>query len=404
VVEEAAMSAQKTQSQSTKGADRTEPTTPDSDDPRKPDQPTDLEKRTWFYVGRKVWREFGDDQCTDLAAALTYYAVLALFPAAIALTSLLGLVGQGTSAVETVLDIGDDLGASSIVDAVRDPLIELSQSQAAGLALVLGLAGALWSASGYVGAFGRAMNRIYETREGRPIWKLRPAMLVLTVVLMVLTAATLLALVVSGPVAESVGDAIGLGSTAVVVWDIAKWPVLLVVVVLIVALLYYATPNVKQPKFRWMSVGAAAALLVWVIASVAFSFYVSNFASYNKTYGSLAGVIIGLLFLWITNLALLFGAELDSELERGRQLQAGMPAEEELQLPARDTRNIEKAQKQEEKDIAMGRRIREESGKVWPPDEDSGGDQQNDRPGSSRMTSTTTDQNVGNTRKQKEKS
>ena len=186
------------------------------------------------------------------------------------------------------------------------------------------------------------MNRIYEIDEGRPIWKLRPAMLLLTVVLVVLAAAVLLALVLTGPVAESVGDAIGLGSTAVLVWQIAKWPVLLAVVILIVALLYYATPNVKQPKFRWVSVGAVLAIVVWILVSAAFGFYVANFSSYDKTYGALGGVIVFLLWLWLTNLALLFGAELDAELERGRELQSGLAAEETLQLPPRDTRNIEK--------------------------------------------------------------
>jgi len=332
---------------------------PDSDpDEGKLGSPSDLTTRSWRYVVRKTRREFVDDQCTDLAAALTYYAVLALFPAAIALTSLLGLVGQGTTAVETVLDIVDDVGGSSIVDTVRDPLLELSQSQAAGLALVLGLAGALWSASGYVGAFGRAMNRIYEIREGRPIWKLRPAMLLLTIVLVVLTAASLLVLVVSGPVAESVGGAIGLGSTAVLVWDIAKWPALVVVVVLIVALLYYATPNVKQPKFRWVSPGALLAIITWALLSAAFGVYVANFASYDRTYGTLGGAIVFLLWLWLTNLALLFGAELDAELERGRELQSGLPAERELQLPPRDDRNIEKAARKEREDEARGREIR----------------------------------------------
>ena len=187
------------------------------------------------------------------------------------------------------------------------------------------------------------MNRIYEIDEGRPIWKLRPAMLLVTLITVVLTALVALGLVLTGPAAQAVGDAIGLGSTVVTIWNIAKWPVLLAVVVLIVALLYYATPNVKQPKFRWISVGAVVAILIWVVASAAFGFYVANFASYNKTYGSLAGVIVFLLWLWITNLALLFGAELDAELERGRELQAGMPAEEVIQLPARDTRKSDKA-------------------------------------------------------------
>jgi membrane protein len=186
-------------------------------------------------------------------------------------------------------------------------------------------------------------------------------MLLLTLIAVTLAAIALLMLIVSGPVAESIGNVIGLGSTALTVWSIAKWPVLALIVIVVVALLYYATPNVKQPKFRWISVGAAVAIFVWVLASVGFAFYVANFSSYNKTYGSLAGVIITLLFLWITNLALLFGGELDAELERGRQLQAGIAAEEELQLPARDTRNIKKAEKKRNKDAALGRKIRREA-------------------------------------------
>jgi membrane protein len=207
------------------------------------------------------------------------------------------------------------------------------------------------------------MNRIHEVEEGRPVWKLRPVMLLVTLVTVILVSLVLLALVVSGPVAESLGNVIGLGSTAVLVWNIAKWPVILAVVVLIVALLYYATPNVKQPKFRWLSVGALLAILVWVVASAAFGFYVSNFSSYNKTYGSLAGVIVFLLWLWLTNIALLFGAELDAELERGRQLQAGVEAEETVQLPPRDTKVSDKNAAKRQKDIEQGRRLRETGGK-----------------------------------------
>jgi membrane protein len=339
------------------------------EDEGKVDSPTDLSTRSWWYVVRKTAREFSDDQCTDLAAALTYYAVLALFPAVIALTSLLGLVGQGTSSVKSLLDIVGDLGGASVVDSVRQPLLDLSQSQGAGLALVAGLAGALWSASGYVGAFGRAMNRMYEIREGRPVWKLRPAMLLLTAVLVVLVAVTLLALVLTGPVAESVGNVIGLGSTAVLVWGIAKWPVLLVVVVGIVALLYYATPNVKQPKFRWVSVGAVIAIVTWALLSALFGFYVANFSSYDKTYGALGGVIVFLLWLWLTNLALLFGAELDAELERGRQLQSGIAAERELQLPPRDDSGIRKAEEKEREDERRGREIRLENDEHTTNDE-----------------------------------
>jgi membrane protein len=340
---------------------RTEPPTPDPDDPRKPEDPTDLSKRSWLYVLRKTFHEFSEDQCTDLAAALTYYAVLATVPAMLALISVLGVVGQATKAVSTVHDTLQPLVSTEVLKAVDSALKQVSSSNSAGLALVIGILGALWSASGYVGAFGRAMNRIYEIEEGRPFWKLRPVMLALTLVAVVLAAIALLLLIVSGKLAESIGNTIGLGDTALTVWSIAKWPVLALIVVLVVALLYYATPNVQQPKFRWISVGAGVAILIWVLASIGFAFYVATFSSYNKTYGSLAGVIITLLFLWITNLALLFGGELDAELERGRQLQAGIAAEEELQLPARDTRNIKKTRKKRDKDIALGRRIRHQA-------------------------------------------
>jgi membrane protein len=333
-------------------------TAAEPEDDRKPDSPADLHKRSWKYVVRKTVREFSKDQCTDLAAALTYYAVLALFPALVALISLLGVFGQGPSTVDALLKIVDQVGPASAVDSLRPTIERLSTSQGAGLALVLGLLGALWSASGYVGAFGRAMNRVYEIGEGRPIWKLRPVQLLVTLVSIVLVAVAAASLVLTGPVAEAVGDQIGLGSTAIRVWDIAKWPVLLAVVVVIVALLYYATPNVKQPKFRWISVGAVFAIVVWILASVAFGLYVAMFSSYDKTYGSLAGVIVFLLWLWLTNVALLFGAELDAELERGRQLQAGMAAEETIQLPPRDTRNIKKAEDKHDKDVADARAIR----------------------------------------------
>jgi membrane protein len=335
---------------------------PDPDDDRKPESPGDLHRRSWFYVLRKTRREFGEDQCTDLAAALTYYSVLALFPAAIAVVSLLGVIGKAQDSVDTVLKVLRPLVSSSTLDTVRPSLEQIAHSQGAGLALVLGLLGALWSASGYVSAFGRAMNRIYEIDEGRPFWKLRPTMLLVTLLAILLVAVVLVMLIVSGPLATSIGDQIGLGSQALLVWNIAKWPVIALVVMLVVAMLYYATPNVKQPKFRWLSVGAVVAIVIWVLASVAFAFYVATFGSYNKTYGSLAGVILGLLWIWITNVALLLGAEIDSELERGRQLQAGMPAERDLQLPPRDMRGIRKARKKEEKDVERGRLIREQAG------------------------------------------
>jgi membrane protein len=340
-------------------ADTKKAQAPHPDDSRKPDDPSDLTKPSWKYIFRKTMREFSKDQCTDLAAALTYYGVLALFPAILAVVSLLGLVGDPQKTVDAMLGIVSDLGQQDAVDTLGPTISKLAGAPAAGLAFVTGLVGALWSASGYVGAFGRAMNRMYEVQEGRPFYKLRPLMLLVTLVAVTLIAIIGLSLVVSGPVAEAIGNAIGLGGVALTVWNIAKWPVLAALVVLVIAILYYATPNVKQPKFRWMSIGAGIAIVVALIASLLFGFYVANFGSYNETYGSLAGVIVFLLWIWIMNNALLFGAEFDSEVERGRELQAGIAAEETVQLPPRDTTKIEKDQKKAAEDVKRGRELRE---------------------------------------------
>ena len=325
-----------------------------------PKSPTSLTRSSWGYVARRTFREFMGDECPDAAAALTYYAVLALFPAFIALVSLVGLIGEDRSSVDFLLGVLRDLKAGSVADTLEPTLIDLSAGTGAGLALFLGLAGALWSASAYTGAFGRALNRIYGVREGRPIWKLRPLMILLTAVLLALTALTVAGLVLSGPVARTVGEALGLGDTAVTVWGILKWPVLLVIVAVIVDLLYWGTPNVRHPRFRWLSAGAALAIVAWALLSALFGLYVANFSSFSRTYGSLAGVIIFLLWLWITNIALLFGAELDAEVERGRELQRGLPAEDQVQLEPRDSSNIDKAEQREREDRAEARRIRRE--------------------------------------------
>ena len=336
-------------------------TAPSPDAGRKPDSPTDIDKPGWRYTAKAAFGEFQRDQCTDLAAALTYYSVLSVFPAILALVSLLGLFGQGESTTTALLDIVRQLGQGEVAKQLQGPIDQIVMARGAGLAFVVGLVGAIWSASGYVGAFGRAMNRVYQVDEGRPIWKLRPVVVLLTIGLVIMAALVLVGLVVSGPVATAIGDAVGLGEASRTAWEIAKWPVMLGIVVVMVAVLYYATPNVRQPKFRWVSVGATVAILVWVLASVAFGFYVSNFSSYNKTYGSLAGIVVFLLWLWITNLALLFGAEIDAELERTRELQSGIEAEKTLQLPPRDTRNSEKAEEKLEKKVAEGRRLRLEA-------------------------------------------
>ena len=344
-------------------------TAPSPDDASKPDNPTEVSKPTWKYTLKKTIREFSKDQCTDLAAALTYYTVLAIFPALLAMVSILGLVGQAEATTNAMLDLLRQFAPEDAVKVIQGPIEQLTSSSGAGLALIVGILGALWSASGYVGAFGRAMNRIYEVDEGRPIWKLRPIQLLVTLVMILLAASLLLMLVISGPIAEAIGDVVGLGSQAVTVWNIAKWPVMVLFAVLIIAILYYATPNVKQPKFRWMSMGSLIALVILAVATLGFSFYVGNFGNYNATYGAIGGVIVLLLWIWLANLSLLFGAEFDAEVERGRELQAGIQAEETVQLPPRDTRQTDKRQEQEEKDIAEGRKLRQQhAGKDYDDD------------------------------------
>ncbi len=335
-------------------------TAPAPDDSRKPDSPTDVTKPSWKYIAKKTLREFTKDQCPDLAAALTYYSVLSIFPALLALVSLLGIFGQAGKTTSALLEIVQGFAPGDTVEAIRQPVEQLSSSSAAGLTLVIGILTALWSASGYVGAFGRAMNRVYEIDEGRPFIKLRGTMLLVTIATVLIVLVLSAMLVLSGPVAESVGKAIGLGGAVLTAWNILKWPVILLLVILAIAILYYATPNVKQPKFRWMSLGSTIALVIFLLASLAFAFYVANFNSYEKTYGAIGGVIVSLLWLWILNMSLLFGAEFDAEMERGRQLQAGIEAEETIQLPPRDTKQSDKLQAREEDDIRRGRELREQ--------------------------------------------
>jgi len=292
--------------------------------------------RLWPTLKRTV-SEFQEDNMTDWAAALTYYGLLSLFPALIALVSIIGLFGDPQTTTKQLTDIVTQIGPSSAADTFKGPIEGIASNQStAGVLFVVGLATAVWSASGYIGAFMRASNVIWETPEGRPFLKLRPLQLGVTLVMIVLFALVAVSLVLTGPVVEAVGSSIGVGDTALTIWDIAKWPVLVGVLLLMVAILYYAAPNVKLPGFKWITVGGIAALVIWVVASVAFAFYVANFGSYNKTYGTLGGVVSLLVWVWISNLALLLGMELNAERERSRELKAGVPrAAKEIQLEPR---------------------------------------------------------------------
>ncbi|HYH58018.1 MAG TPA: YihY/virulence factor BrkB family protein [Thermoleophilaceae bacterium] len=292
--------------------------------------------RRWAPALKRSIHELREDNLTDWAAALTYYAVLAIFPGLIVFVAILGLAGQHPQTTDALLEIVRDLGPESAVDTFRGPIEGVVKSNGgAGALLGVGLIVAVWSASGYIGAFIRAANDIYEVEEGRPFWSRRPLQIVITIGMVLLLALVAISIVVTGPLARSVGDVIGLGDTAVTAWEITKWPVIVVVVMGMFAVLYYVAPNVRQPRFRWVTPGGVAAVLLWLAASAGFAFYVANFGSYDKTYGSLGGVVVFLVWLWLSNLAVLFGAELDAELERQRELEAGLPAEETLQLPER---------------------------------------------------------------------
>jgi membrane protein len=292
--------------------------------------PTDLKAASWWSVLKRTVTEFKDDNLTDWAAALTYYGVLAIFPALIVLVSVLGLIGE--SATQPLIDNLGKVAPGPAKEIFTSAIENLQGSKgAAGIFFIVGLAGALWAASGYVAAFMRASNSIYDIEEGRPIWKTLPTRVVLTVVLLALLAISAIAVTLTGGLAKQVGGVIGL----------AKWPVLLLVVSFMFALLYWAAPNVKHPKFRWVSPGGVLAVIGWVIASLAFAFYVANFGSYNKTYGALAGPIVFLVWLWISNIMVLLGAEFNAELERGRAIEAGHPEDVEPFVEPRDTRKMD---------------------------------------------------------------
>jgi membrane protein len=297
-----------------------------------------MPKRSWQAALKRTPKEFKDDNLTDWAAALTYYGVLAIFPALLALVSILGLLGTGT--IRPLIDNLGSLAPGSVRNIINSSLKQLEGSQGrAGIGLVVGIAIALWSASGYIAAFMRASNAVYDIGEGRPVWKTLPIRLAITLVVVVLLAAIAVGVVFTGTLARRTGTVLGLGDTAVMVWNFAKWPVMVILFMLIIALLYWASPNVKRP-FRWVSPGSIIAVIIWIIASAAFAVYVAYFSSYNKTYGSLAAVIIFLVWLWISNIAILLGLEFNAELERSRAIDSGHPPGEEPYAEPRDTRKL----------------------------------------------------------------
>jgi membrane protein len=305
---------------------------------------TDMPRAGWLAIGKRAIREFKHDDITDRAAALTYFGVLALFPAMLVLVSILGLLGKSTT--QQVLNNLGQVAPGGVNSFLKGVVTQVQgKAGIAGIAGIIGLLVALWSASGYVAAFMRASNAIYDVDEGRPIWKTVPVRIITTLALVIMLVIAAAIVVLTGPIANQVGTAFGIGHAAVLIWDIAKWPVLVIIVTVMMSLLYKASPNVRQPSFRWISAGGVIAVVIWLIASGAFALYVSFSGSYNKTYGSLATVIIFLVWLWISNIAILLGAEFNAEAQRERAIRAGMPDDVEPFAELRDTRKLNDPEK-----------------------------------------------------------
>jgi membrane protein len=300
--------------------------------------PVALPRASWGDTLKRTLRKAKDDKINHWGAALTYYAVLSLFPALLVMVSLVGLFGSPDRVTKVLTDTISDLGPSTAAQTFQGPIESITSNRGgAGIVLVVSIAGALWAASGYVSAFADASNTIYEVEEGRPFWKLKPLQLLVTFVLILIAAFVALGLVLSGPIVGALGGALGLSDTVLTAWRFAKWPAMLILVVVIFGVLYYTAPNARVSGVRWVSGGAIVALVAWIVASFAFALYVSNFGSYNKTYGALGGVVVFLLWLWLTNLAILLGAEFNAETERAKQLHSGVRgAERNLKLPVRE--------------------------------------------------------------------
>ena len=340
------------------------------------DNPARISRDDWRVILTRTVHEYRINQVQDIAAALTYYAVLAAFPALLATLAALGIFGSAEAVTEDVLRVIEDLGGSTVIDPLREALAQLLDASQAATAFIIGLVVALWATSGYVGTFGRGMNRIYEVEEGRPFWRMRPAMVGVSAVLLVLATIAGFTIILTGRVAESAARVLGLDEGVVFWWDLAKLPLLAGIATLVIALLYWAAPNVKRRNLRWFSVGAVAALLAWMVATGVFGTYALGFGSYERTYGVLGAAVAFLLWLWLSSLTLLFGAVLDTEVERARQLRAGIAAEERVQLPLRDDRLLAKNREQRANDVRASAAMRPttavdglvSSADVRPPD------------------------------------
>lgn len=335
----------------------------------KASSPLQIQSQTWRYVWRRTLQEFVHDGCVDAAGSLTFFAVLSIFPAGLALVALIGVVGDSEAVVTRLLTLLDQVAPPEVTETLESPLLEIAGASTAELTLFIAVPTAVWSASLYVGAFGRTLNRIHDVAEGRPYWKRKPAQLGVTIALMILALVVIGVIVISRPVARAIGDALAIGDAALSAWDILKWPLLACSVAAMVTVLYKGTSNLRQPPARWLAIGAVLAIVLLGVSSTGLFVYLSGFADYNRTFGAFASVIVFLIWVFMINMALLFGAEFNAELERGRQLQAGQRAEVRIQLDPRDTTLSEHTARAAEITRHRGELLR--TGETLPPREDS---------------------------------
>jgi membrane protein len=305
--------------------------------------PIALPRHTWKDTLARTAKEFKADKLNHWAAALTYYAVLSLFPALLVLVSLVGVFADPARVTKVLTDTVSQMGPETAAKTFQGPIASITGSRGtAGIMLVVGVIGALWAASGYVSAFADASNTIYEVQEGRPFWKLKPLQLAITFVLILLAAMVALALVLSGPIVGALGSALGVSDTALSVWRFVKWPAMVALVLIIFGTLYYTSPNARPTGVTWVTGGAVLGVVLWIVASIALALYAANFGSYDKTYGTLGGVVVFLVWLWVTNIAILLGAEFNAETERARQIATGAPgAHREILLEPREPARAE---------------------------------------------------------------
>ena len=286
--------------------------------------PLQLPRRTWPATVRRTLQEFLEDHLLQWAAALTFFGVISLFPALLAMVALLGLIGA--PALEPLIENVSELAPGAARDITLEALRRIEDgADRSSLSFTLAVAAALWSASAYVGAFIPAANVVWEVEESRPIWKKLLLRIGLTVALLLLIVATALTVLLTGPIAEQLGALAGVGEAAVELWELAKWPFLALVMMLLLSILYWVAPNVRHPGWRWVLPGSVLAVGVAIVASAGFTLYIAHFGRYNATYGAIGGVLVFMLWLWLTNIAILLGAEFNAEIERALAIDGGSP-------------------------------------------------------------------------------